>query len=127
MTGSEYVPVEANAVVPMAEGGSGGDSGFVVTGFYVNWTREGGIINRDWKYMLEASGGPFDGMTEADILYVIDHEGSLNRIFTEWAGTPVDKAAYLADLAEEGKYGQYYPNDPSGQYENGCIGERMFF
>ena len=127
MTGSEYVPVEANAVMPMVEGGSSGDSGFAVTGFYINWTREGGIINRGWEHMINASGGPFDGMTVAEIEEMIDNKGNLNELFSAWQATPVNKAGYLSALAAEEIYGQYYPNDPSGQYKNGCIGEQMFF
>lgn len=129
MQGSEfiYVPVEANEVMPMAEGDSGGDiPGFEVPGSYINWDRERGIVNDGWDRVLEIENNPFSyaGYTTVEqIQEVIDSQGNLNTIFSSWGQyiMPNELSAFIEDITAA--YGVY---KPSRDEYDGCIGDRIY-
>lgn len=111
--GSNYIPVEANSVMPMAEGGSGG---YQVGGYYVNWTTAG-ITGKGWDQAIKMTNSPFEGMTENDILNVISSQGDLDTIFREW-GKKYDAGEELAFLIQAE---DYYRSTPEG-----CIGDQKY-
>lgn len=127
ITGSEYVyvPVEANAVTPMAEGGSGGaDAGGGTT--FVNWIegRElegGGIIGRGWVKAVGLPNTPFVSPhdTEDAILKHIEKYKDLDKIFEEWRSVydPMEQYVFLLAAADE----KFYGNTDS----EGCIGSQL--
>ncbi len=126
MMGSEYVPVEANAVSALAEGGGSAEDlpGFEIPGAYINWDRDGGIINRGWVQVLKIKNNPFtlsniDSVEE--IQEIINNEGSLNRIFSYWGSymLPDEITTFIDELTEF--YGVYKPI--RDEYD-GCIGDR---
>lgn len=125
-SGSEvvYVPVEAAAVVPMAEGGSGGSD---VGGgeIYVNWIEgggeNGGIIGRGWIKAFRLTNTPFvcPYNSEEAILEHIRVHRNLDTIFENWRNTygPIDQAEFLLAAADENVYGR--------TENNGCIGAQL--
>lgn len=128
MIGSEYVPVEANSVNALAEGGGSMPEdlpGFNIPGAYINWDRDTGIIYRGWTHVLKIPNNPFtiNDITDEDgIKQIINNEGSLNSIFNYWGAhlTAAQIGQFLIDL--EKYYGVYKPS--TGQDE-GCIGDQM--
>lgn len=122
MTGSEYVyvPVEANAVMPMDEGGSGGAEGS--SGMtYVNWTEDGGIIGKGWDEAIGMKNTPFipPYNSEEAILEHLKSAGNLNTIFSNWRNMydSMEQNEFLI-AARDGVYGH--------TDNGGCIGERIY-
>lgn len=117
VVGSNYIPVQANEVMPMAEGGSGPDSGWQQDGDYVNWNSETGVTGKGWNGLINAEHSPFAGMTEDDIREHIDKYGNLNQYFEEVANyLPSAQSAFYRDL--EGVYGF--------TDQGGCIGDKLY-
>lgn len=124
ISGSNYVKVEANSVMPMAEGASG-NQGFVMPGFYVNWTNEG-ITAKNWTDATMIATGPFYNMTaewvegnvpnENDILYIIYRDKNLNILFNLWGNNTeaTDRLDFVNRVAE------LYDMTPDG-----CIGDQL--
>ena len=113
--GTYYVPVEANDIMPMAEGSSTG--GYQVTGYYVNWTIDG-ITGQDWSWAIKHSNSPFYTVDEEEILAAITN-GNLNSYFSEWGRTHTDEEELQFLLDAVGHYGS---NRDGGR---GCIGEEI--
>lgn len=127
MQGTEYVPVDANEVMALNEGGGSAPDlpGFEVPGAYINWDRDVGIINRGWTKVLEIPNNPFTHgnlTTVEQIQEIINNEGNLNQIFSEWGGwiLPDELTDFIDTLTEY--YGVYKPG--RGQTD-GCIGDRI--
>ena len=125
MTGSEYVyvPVEANAVMHMAEGGSSGEvPGYNVDGAYINWDYELGIINKGWSQVIDMPYSPFANFTVEGIQEIIKNENNLNSIFSQWAVTtdPYEQNQFMNKAYEI--YGVYSITHDT---TDGCIGEQM--
>ena len=115
-TGSYYVPVEANAVMPMAEGGSG--DGYEITGYYVNWDSTG-ITGNAWSQnLINAPYSPFAGLTLDDINKRIAEGGNFNTEFSNWGAShgPSEEDQFI-DWAIQ-SYG--YTD------KGGCIGDRLY-
>ena len=123
MNGSEYVyvPVEANAVATIAEGGSGGDAGYSFEGYYINWNYDLGIINQSWDNAGELTNSPFFGYSKEDIQNIIDNEGNLNRIFSEWASKYSHREQLIYVLEAMETYGEH--NIAMGL--SGCVGDQI--
>lgn len=122
MNGTVYVPVQANEVMPMNEGGSNA-GGYQVDGYYVNWDING-ITGTSWptsdnitKYPdLPPKSNPFGNYTEDDIRQMISNGGNLDMIFNNW-GKMYDATEELEFLLWAARI--------FGSTENaGCIGER---
>ena len=83
-SGSYYVPVEADVVMPMAEGNSGG---YYVKGYEVNWN-EKGIIGKNWEEVIDLPNSPFAGVLKEDLEDIAATPGgNLNSYFLNWAAT----------------------------------------
>ena len=122
MNGTVYVPVQANEVMPMNEGGSNA-GGYQVDGYYVNWDING-ITGTSWptsdnitKYPDQPpQSNPFGNYTEDDIRQMISNGGNLDTIFNNWGEkyNAMEELAFLLWAASN-----------FGSTENaGCIGER---
>lgn len=123
MTGSEfvYIPVEANAVMPMDEGGSG-IPGYNLEGKYINWDYDGGIINRGWDAVIKMQYSPFEGYTVEKIQETIQNESNLNSVFAEW-GKKYGFAQQDQFMHEAHAVYGYY--DPEHGDTTGCIGAQI--
>ena len=124
MQGSYYVPVEANSVMPMAEGNSG-EGGYEMDGSYVNWTTNG-ITGISWPIGNDVPNSPFEGMNVGetndsnDILWVISEQGpgNLNSIFYAWS--------QKYSLSEQDEFMNYAKRMYGYTDDNGCIGEQLY-
>ena len=114
--GSNYVPVEANSVMPMAEGGSG-QGGYNVTGYYVNWT-DAGITAKDWSTVISMPNSPFAGMTVESIAEQINNVGNFDNLFANWGNAhgPSQEMEFLNAATA------YYGFTD----QNGCIGDQLY-
>lgn len=106
-SGSYYIPVEAEVVMPMSEGNSGG---YYTKGYEVNW-KELGIIGANWEDVIKLPNSPFAGATSEELENIAATPGgNFNSYFQNWA------AAY--DAEEELEFllaaARAYP---------GCVGE----
>lgn len=117
VVGSSYVPVKANTVMPMAEGGSGPDAGWEMEGSYVNWDSENGVTGKDWQGLIDAPNSPFMGMSEESIQNHINSFHNLNSFFKELSTyAPSARRAFYNHLET------YYGFTDGG----GCIGDRIY-
>lgn len=127
ISGSNYVRVEANAVMPMAEGASQEENqGFQVSGNYVNWTTAG-VTGSGWDAVISMPYSPFTGMTakwaegdpadENDILYIINRDKNLNTVFYAWGNSTKDYERFEFLYAATQTYGW--------TSQNGCIGDKL--
>ena len=76
-----YTPVAANAIMPMAEGPSGGGSEVEMT-VHVNWDENTGITGGGWYQTYSRS--PFYNKTTDEILAEIQDNGNLDDSFGNW-------------------------------------------
>lgn len=117
---SSYMPIEGDVARQTREGASGGtDTGYEISGSYVNWNTEGGVNNQGWTYLINAPFSPFEGMEEEDILNAIESsvDGNLNQYFSELASLGDRQQKLFIDHL----YKYYGFAD-----EGGCIGERLY-
>ena len=116
---SNYVPVDARSVIPMAEGGSGQDTGFAIEGRYINWNSETGVTGGGWTTLINAPYSPFAGMTDEDIVNAI--ESSPNHSLDAYFGKLSDltnrqRDDFIDALIDKHGYTE----------ENGCIGDPLY-
>ena len=117
VVGSNYIPVQANEVMPMAEGGSGQDSGWQQDGSYVNWNSETGVTGKGWDGLIRAEPSPFVSMTGDEIEEHIKQHGNLDQYFKQVADYfPSERSAFYRYL--ENFYG--FTN------QSGCIGDKLY-
>lgn len=122
MNGTVYVPVQANEVMPMNEGGSNA-GGYQVSGYYVNWDMNG-ITGTSWptsdnitKYPDQPpESNPFGDYTQDDIQLMISNGGNLDTIFVKWGETH--------DTGEELEFLSWAERNFGSTENAGCIGER---
>ena len=117
VVGSSYVPVKANTVMPMAEGGSGPDSGWEQTGIFVNWNSTTGVTGSGWDQLIHAPNSPFGGMNSSQIVDHITQHGNLYLYFS--------KVADLSSRQQDEFYNhlkRYYGYTEEG----GCIGDKQY-
>ncbi len=108
--------VEANVVMPMAEGASG-ESGYQVTGYYVNWDVNG-ITGKNWTDVIGLVNSPFAGWTEKTIQEHIDKVGNFNDLFSDWGSTH--------GPSEENDFVQAAVAIYGFTDKGGCIGDRLY-
>ena len=117
VVGSNYIPVQANEVMPMAEGRSGADDGWQQVGSYVNWDSVNGVTGEGWQELINAPHSPFGNMDANQIVEHINDYGNLNTYFSRIADlSKREQDAFYNRLKE--KYG--YTD------ESGCIGDKIF-
>ena len=81
VTYEEVKAYQANNGISTYEVGSGG---YTTGGIYVEWTTDGGFINKGWD---NGTYSPVAGMSEEQILEEIEKEGDLDEIFKKWVGS----------------------------------------
>ena len=90
--GSNYVKLEANAVMPMNEGGSS-TGGYYESGARINWVSPGGIT---------AQNSPF---YQEDVTAIEEHAeryGNLNTYFEAWGNkVGIDREGFVKQTIED--------------------------
>ena len=117
--GSNYVDVDANAVMLLTNEGGSGNGGYSVTGYYINWSTNG-ITGVNWTEAIAFDNSPFAGYTPEELQGIITDEGNLDRIFREWGNSHTDEQelGFLLQMVQ-----RYGSNRDGG---TGCIGEQMY-
>lgn len=122
-SGTVYIPVQANEVMPMAEGGSS-PGGYQVEGYYINWDSNG-ITGISWptmdnleNYVSCPPNNPFGDYTEDDIRGMIEAGSNLDNIFREWK----EKYNMLEEIEFISWAGTIFGLTENG---GGCIGEQL--
>lgn len=97
--GSNYVKLEANAVMPMNEGGSS-TGGYYESGARINWVSPGGITAQGW-YIYD-SNSPF---YQEDVTAIEEHAeryGNLNTYFEAWGNkVGIDREGFVKQTIED--------------------------
>lgn len=117
---SSYMPIDGDVARQAREGASGDpDSGYEISGSYVNWNTDGGVNNKGWTELINAPNSPFVGMDEEAILGAIANSvgGNLNEYFS--------KLASLTDRQQKDFIDHLYKYYGFAD-EGGCIGERLY-
>ena len=117
VVGSNYIPVQANEVMPMAEGRSGADDGWQQVGSYVNWDSKNGVTGDGWQGLIDAPYSPFYNMDADQIVEHINECGNLNTYFSQ-----------IADLSnrQQDAFYDYLKGIYGYTEEFGCIGDKIF-
>ena len=118
--GNQYIPVGANAVMPMAEGASG-EGGYHVDGGYINWDIDG-ITGQNWPSSDSNYGSvaynPFGNLTEQEIIDKITNgDGTLDDLFLDWGSKYTDLQQLSFIVWAGGIYGD--------SEQGGCVGARL--
>ena len=96
--GSNYVKLEANAVMPMNEGGSSTD-GYYQSGARINWVSPGGITAQGW-YIYNPNS-PFYQQDETAIEEHAEQYGNLNTYFEAWGNKDgIDREGFVKETLE---------------------------
>ena len=96
--GSNYVKIEANSVMPMAEGGS--TSGYYESGARVNWVSPGGITGHDWY--TNDSNSPFYNVDSSEIEEYAERYNNLDYYFEAWGKkTGIDRSYFVRETINE--------------------------